>query len=650
MTIADYSSADFEKKYTYHADDLGALCRKEDTSFRLWAPTAKSVAVNLYRSGIPGADDLIASISMKQDVQGTWTADCSDDLRGVYYTYSVSFDRDRIESIDPYARACGVNGHRGLLLDLRETDPAGWDSDPVPQWGKSITDAVIYELHIRDLSMDPNSGITHKGKFLGLAETGTVTPGGHATGLDHIKNLGITHVHLLPIYDFGSVDESRPNLAQFNWGYDPMNYNIPEGSYATDPFHGEVRVKEMKQMVKALHDNGIGVILDVVYNHVFHTNAFCMNRIVPGYFSRQDAQGKLSNGSCCGNDTASERSMVRKYIVDSVCYWADEYHIDGFRFDLVGLIDVQTIQETISTVHKKHPHVIFYGEGWSMDTQLTKKDQPLATQQNAHLLPGFAFFSDQTRDVLKGSVFNSYDRGYVAGGLGLKGKVRDCFCARFDWTVDPTQVISYVSCHDNMTLFDKIVASTYGASQAEQIAMNNLAAAIYMLSQGVPFFQAGEEMLRSKPKSGGGFDSNSYKSSDKVNALKWGNLDKTEYQKVLSYYRGLIAFRKTHNVLRLTSADEVSRRVRMLPGTGANVLAFYLRGDQGRDLIVAFNPTHAQVSLPLPEGVWDICIWGERAGNKVLAQAVHDVKIPPISATALVLNSVSTRKTASGTK
>ena len=380
MTMTElYSTEEFERKYTYAGSDLGARWTAEKTSFRLWAPTAKSAKVNLYRSGNPGVEDRIDQIEMKSAVAGTWTAEVPGDLNGVYYTFTVELEQGVREACDPYARTTGVNGQRAMVLDLRSTDPEGWKDDRDPNAGKQITDAIIYELHVRDLSVDENSGIVNKGKFLGLIEEGTHTPEGVSTGLDHIKSMGNTHLHLLPSYDYGSVDEAHPERDQFNWGYDPVNYNVPEGSYATDPFHGEVRVKEMKQMIQGLHKAGISVVLDVVYNHVYDGETFCFNRIVPEYFSRTH-DGHYSNGSGCGNDTASERSMVRKYIVDSVKYWADEYHIDGFRFDLVGLLDIETINELVASVKAKHPNVIFYGEGWSMATELTKSDVTMATQ------------------------------------------------------------------------------------------------------------------------------------------------------------------------------------------------------------------------------------------------------------------------------
>jgi len=492
---------------------------------------------------------------------------------------------------------------------------------------------------VRDLSVDESSGIEHKGKFLGLIETGTTNPEGVPTGLDHIKNLGITHIHLLPSYDYASVDESRLDLPQFNWGYDPLNYNVPEGSYSTDPYNGAVRVSEMKQMVKGLHDNGISVIMDVVYNHVYSAESFCFNRIVPQYFSRVSDSGVYSAGSGCGNDTASERSMVKKYIVDSVKYWADEYHIDGFRFDLVGLIDTETINAVVEEVHKTHPNVIFYGEGWSMSTEMTKEGYTMTTQANSTQTPEFAFFSDTIRDMLRGSVFNNDEIGYVSGAGGHTGTVKDCFMGAATWCKSPTQTVNYASCHDNMSLFDRLTQSNPDASVEDRIRMNNLAAAIVMSSQGVPFFQAGEEMLRSKPLGDGTFDHNSYSSPDSVNSLKWNDLNNESYQKVYDYYTGLIAFRKAHPALRMTDAAEVAEHISILRELEFNVTAFQISaGANGEDksIVAIFNPRSEATTVNLPEGEWTIYVSGDTAGTEALGTAQGQVSVDAISAMMLV--------------
>ena len=635
-----YSTEEFEHKYTYLGPDLGARWTPEKTAFRVWAPTAKAVSVNLYPSGTPGAEDLMETISMKQSVAGTWVAEKDGDLNGVYYTYLVEHEEGTVEACDPYARTTGVNGQRAMVIDLASTDPEGWDEDIDPHFGNPITDAVIYELHVRDLSSDPSSGIKNVGKFLGLTETGTKTPDGIPTGLDHIRSMGITHLHLLPSYDYGSVDEAHLEIPQFNWGYDPVNYNVPEGSYSTDPFHGEVRVKEMKQMIKALHDNGISMVLDVVYNHVYEAKDFCFNRIVPDYFSRTK-DGVYSDGSCCGNDTASERSMVRKYIVDSVKYWADEYHMDGFRFDLVGLLDVDTINELVAEVHKTHPNVIFYGEGWTMDTKLTKPDVIMATQPNAFRTPGFAYFSDTLRDVLRGYVFEDTYKGYVAGEPGQEELLELCFMACPDWCPEPTQTINYASCHDNMSLFDRLAVSAPEFSVADRIKMNKLAAAVVLTSQGVPFFQAGEEMLRSKPRGDGTFEHNSYASPDELNSIKWNDLAKPEYAAVADYYRGLIALRQAHPTLRLDSAEQIHQQVFPLEGMEPNVVGFHLRGDvddPAQAMMVFFNANRKPVTVHLPKGKWNVCVNGEKAGTESLAVVENTAVIDPISALVLTLD------------
>ena len=628
-----YSTREFEDKYTYTGNDLGAVWAPDKTTFRLWSPTAKAAWVKLYRSGDTEARDLMDVLPLYPAESGTWTGVKTGNLHGVYYRFLVDVEGRIVEACDPYARTTGANGHRAMVIDLASTNPEGWENDRDPNPGGSITDAVLCELHLRDLSCSKDSGITHKGKFLGLTETGT-TFGSHPTGLDHLKSMGITHLHLLPVYDFGSVDETGNSGKQYNWGYDPVNFNVPEGSYATDPYHGEVRVREMKQMVKALHDNGISVVLDVVYNHVFQTESFCFNMLVPGFFSRQ-TNGVRSNGSCCGNDTASERFMVRKYIVDSVKYWADEYHIDGFRFDLVGLIDTQTIRECMTAVHADHPNVIFYGEGWSMNTQVTKSCVDLTVQGNARQVPGFAFFNDTLRDQLRGSVFSNTTAGFISGAQPDKQELQQSFMGCPGWAPHPTQTVNYVSCHDNNTLFDRIRLAQPEESRENCIKMNRLAAAFTILSQGVPFFMAGEELLRTKPNGKGGFESNSYKSPDAVNSIKWGDLAQEEYRITRDYYKGLIAFRKAHPSLRLKTREEVRHLIHPISHDDPHVLSF--RIDEDNDSIfTAFNAGFQDVPLTLPGGKWHVCIRDDQAGTEFLEEVTGTVTLGRSSALVLV--------------
>lgn len=628
-----YSTASFEEEYTYTGHDLGAVWTPQKTTFRVWAPTAEDVTVNLYRSGTAHTDDLLCQIHMQSGVNGTWFAERVGNLNGIYYTYLVMVDGHFQEACDPYAKSTGVNGERAMILDMDSTNPEGWENDTDPNANLNITDAFLYELHVRDLSMHRSAHIKNKGKFLGVAETGTKTRSGNATGLDHIKSMGITHLHLLPVFDYGWTDESRKN-PQFNWGYDPVNFNVPEGSYSSDPYNGAVRVKEMKQMVKTLHDNGISVVMDVVYNHVFEAGDFCFNNIVPGYFSRINSDGVYSNGSCCGNDTASERSMVRKYIVDSVNYWADEYHIDGFRFDLVGLIDIQTINEIMATVHKKHPSVIFYGEGWTMATNVTKPNVELTVQPNSSKVPGFAFFSDTIRDLMRGSVFYDDAPGFVHGATCSKDELEACFMGVPVWAAQPSQSVNYVSCHDNHTLLDRLTLAAPEAPREVLVKMNHLAAAFSILSQGIPFMQAGEEMLRTKPGKKGGFDHNSYRSPDKVNSIKWEDLDKEICQNTVDYYRGLIRFRKAHPGLRYMTRDQVWKNVHPIRVANEHMVAFHIN-EPSEEILVIFNSDTHDVPFALPNGRWNVNIRDGHAGTETLMTVEQTISVSPISALVL---------------
>lgn len=544
----------------------------------------------------------------------------------MYYTYQIFREETVVCACDPYAKAVGINGQRAMVIDLRATDPAGWDSDKDPNGGIPATDAVIYEAHIRDLTMDPHSGVHHKGKYLGLIESGTQTPSGVPTGLDHMKALGITHLHILPMYDYGFTDESSPD-PQYNWGYDPVNFNVPEGSYATDPRNGAVRVQEVKQMVKGLHDNGISVVMDVVYNHVYDAETFCFNQIVPMYFSRQKEDSSLMNDACCGNDTASERVMVRKFIVDSVKYWADEYHIDGFRFDLVGLIDTDTINQVMDAVHRDHPNVIFYGEGWDMYSGSQALHKKMTIQKNSCCVPGFAFFNDSIRDLLRGSVFFTERKGFVTGGDVDLTALANCYRGAPDWASTPSQSVNYVSCHDNNTLFDRIALSTPGLSRAKRIRMNHLAAAFCLTARGIPFLQAGEEILRSKPMGRGKYDENSYRSPDSVNAIKWSELDKREYRQSLAFYQGLLRLRKACPLLR----ENTSIGYTQLETGRKNAVAFLIR----EQMVAVFNAGMDPLTIPLPQGTWDILVKGSKAGTVSLGKVQGTVSVDAISSLIL---------------
>jgi pullulanase len=598
------------------------------------------VEVRLYKEGY--GDALINEIPMKKDEKGTWVLTVEEEIEGFYYTYLITRDNELYEVVDPYAKATGVNGMRGMVVNLDRTNPEGWEKDDKPEFNQ-LTDAIIYELHVRDLSSDSNSGIQNVGKYLGLIECGTKSKEGQSTGLDHIKELGITHLHLLPIYDYATVDETRLSEKQFNWGYDPKNYNVPEGSYATDPYTGEVRIKELKKMILELHNNNIRVVMDVVYNHTYESEHSDFNKIEPNYYYRQDANG-FTNGSGCGNEIASERKMVRKYIVDSIKYWAKEYHIDGFRFDLMGVLDIDTMNEIRREVDKIDPSIILYGEGWNGGESALKEEER-ATIANAERLDSIALFNDRIRDGIKGSVFEEDECGFVNGAPDLE-EIIQCgvvgsilhpqISSKYPWAVKPTQSINYVSAHDNLTLWDKLVLSTPLKSMDDRIRMNKLAAAICLTSQGIPFFQAGEEFLRSKEKEDGTFDENSYKSDDSINGIKW--INKHKYNDVYQYYRGLIALRKRQPELRMTTAKEVREKIKFMEPLEKNVVAYTIDDQKEKvSMVIIYNANDNAVTLKLPEGTWNVYVNDKRAGVEVIEEITNnEITVNKISAMVLV--------------
>lgn len=643
-----FSSEAFEAQYTYEGDDLGAVYSKEKTAFRVWAPTAEKVSINLYKSG--DGDDLIESVEMTKAEQGTWTYEKSGDLAGTYYTYSVTVDGETKEAVDPYAKAVGVNGNRGMVIDLESTNPDGFDKDTRPEYVNK-TDAVIYELHVRDLSSDASSGIEQKGKFLGLTETGTTNSEGLSTGLDHMKDLGITHVHILPSFDYATVDETKLENEQFNWGYDPKNYNVPEGSYATDPYNGNIRVQEYKEMVQTLHENGIRVIMDVVYNHTFNTEESNFQKIVPDYYYRMNGE-LYSNASGCGNETASERSMMRKFMIDSVVYWAEEYHVDGFRFDLMGIHDIETMNAIREALNEVDPSILIYGEGWtSGDSTLPETERAL--KKNTSLLEGIAAFSDDIRDGIKGNVFDSLDKGFVSGGENLAEAIKYSVVGATEnsqvdydsyektngwWAGSPEQTINYASCHDNLTLWDKFAISNSDDSEEDRIKMNKLSSAIVFTSQGIPFIQAGEEMLRSKEMEDGTFSENSYNLPDSVNSIKWENKGNT--MEVYNYYKGLIALRKAHPAFRMTTTEQVQNNLTFLETENDKTVAYTINnspnGESAESIFVAYNANTEEVVLEIPEGNWNVYVNGEKAGTEIIETVSKTVSVSPISAVVLM--------------
>ena len=623
-----YESSDFISKYTYTGKDLGNTYLAAATKFRVWAPTAKSVALVTYENAVaPTASG--TEIAMTADLNGTWVTTLTGDKDGLVYNYRVTLEDKTNEAVDPYVRATTINGERGVVVNLAKTNPANWNTKK-PAFSGKATDAVIYELHVRDLSMDASSGISaaNRGKYLAFTELKTRS-GGVTTGVSAIKELGVTHVELLPVFDYASVDESDPT---FNWGYDPQNYNVPEGSYSSDPKNPKARITELKQAIAAMHGQGLRVNMDVVYNHVYNASSFSQNLIVPGYFFRTDENGNLTSGSGCGNDVASERPMVRKFIVDSVKYWASEYKFDGFRFDLMGLMDIQTINEVSAALKAIDPTIIIIGEGWNMGT--LPIDQR-ASQTNISKLSNVAHFNDQIRDGLKGSVFNAADTGWATGKTGALADVLPGIVGNIDysssllnkwWTSSPAQSVNYVESHDNLSLADKLTASVKGISPAGIAQTSQFATSVVFLAQGVPFMQAGQEFLRSKNG-----DENSYKSNDATNSLKWST--KAKYASTVDYFKGLIALRAAHPAFRMSTTAAVKANLKILK-SGDNVIAYSLNGkaagDKASTIVVIHNANPGASIVTLPNGKrWSILAKGSKIGTKVLETlAASKISVP----------------------
>ena len=622
-----------------------------ETKFTLWAPTAEEVRVLLYDSGNEGSAYQTLSLEMGED--GIWNTSIKEDLKGKFYTFNVKVNGKWLgDTPGIMAKAVGVNGKRAAVIDLRSTDPEGWANDVRPLL-KDYADIIVYEMHHRDFSLDSVSGIRNKGKFLALTELGTTTSQGEKTGIDHLKELGVTHVHILPSYDYASVDESKPDKAQYNWGYDPQNYNVPDGSYSTDPYKPDVRIKEFKQMVQALHKAGIRVVLDVVYNHTFNTEESNFERTVPGYFYRQTKDGKPANGSGCGNETASDRAMMRKYMVESVLYWINEYHIDGFRFDLMGIHDIETMNEIRAAVDKIDPSIFIYGEGWAASAPQLDQEE-LAMKANIYKMPRIAAFSDEMRDGLRGGWDDDRKGAFLIGQpghemsikFGLVGAVKhpqvindSVNYSKEPWALQPTQMISYVSCHDDMCLADRLKATMPDATDEERASLHKLAETFVFTSQGVPFIFAGDEMMRDKK----GIH-NSYNSPDSINTIDWRN--KTIHHDVFDYVRELITLRKNHPAFRMGDADKVRQYMEFLPVEGSNLVAFILKdnanGDSWKNIIVAFNSRKEPAKLSIPAGRYTIvCKDGKIKQSGMGQVSGNEIIVPAVSYTHLTLPTIA---------
>ena len=601
----------------YSGKDLGLTYSPKAATFKIWAPTANAAKLNLYKSDLGGT--AIRSINMNKGENGIWQITVAENLKNSYYTFQVNIGNTWSEEVvDPYAKACGTNGLRAQVIDLKETNPVGWAQDKSPNFSVSNkqTDAVIYELHVRDASIHASSGIKNKGKFLGLAEVGTKNSAGQSTGLSHIKELGVTHVHLLPFYDYNSVDETKAAV-QYNWGYDPVNYNIPEGSYSTNPADGKVRIKELKELIKTMHSNGLRIIMDVVYNHTALTKNANFNILVPDYYYRKRADGSFSDASSCGNETASDHAMFQKFMIESVVYWVNEYHIDGFRFDLMGIHDIETMNLISDTLHKIKPSIVLYGEGWTSSSSPLPEEKR-ALKKNAAQLNGIAVFSDDMRDGIKGSVFNIDDRGFATGNIGNSESVKFGIVAagkhpqinyskvnysKEPYTAGPAGLINYADCHDNNILWDKIALSFKEASVAERTKMHELAYAIVLTAQGASFLHAGTEFLRTK----NGVE-NSFDKGDIVNGIDWDLKTKnnTSYQ----FIKNLVQIRRAHPAFRMQTAAQIATHINFENSQPAGIIAYTINGaavgDTWKKIWVAYNGSLSPQTLTLPRGTWKV--------------------------------------------
>ncbi len=605
------------------------LFAKDKTVFTLNSPDKPTL--RLYDNGTDGK--AIKTIRMKKAEDGLWRAEVKGDISGKFYT----FDTGNGECPGLFAKAVGVNGNRAAVVDMHSTDPDGWLQDKRPPL-KSPCDLIIYELHHRDFSIDPSSGLQHKGKFLALTEP---------KATDYLKSLGVNAIHILPSFDYASVDETRLDTPQYNWGYDPKNYNVPEGSYSTDPYLPTTRIKEFKQMVQALHKAGIRVILDVVYNHTFDIKNSNFQRINPDYFYRKTADGKYSDGSGCGNETASEKPLMREYMIESAKYWAEEYHIDGFRFDLMGVHDIETMNLIRKELNKIDPSIYIYGEGWSAGS-CAYPTEKLAMKANTRQLNGIGAFCDDMRDALRGPFSDNHKGGFLAGVENLEESIKfgivgaishpqiDMTKVNYSkepWTNSPAQMISYVSCHDDMCLTDRLRSSIPGINEDELIRLDLLAQTAVLTSQGVPFILCGEEMLRDKKGV-----HNSYKSPDSINRLDWNNLKK--YPEVFSYYSGLIALRKAHPAFRMGDADMVRRHLEFLDAP-KGVVAFRLKdnagGDSWKDITVILNSNKKVEEISVPEGEYTAVVKDGKVDSRGLA-TFSGTRIHVAPQTAMILH------------
>ena len=618
----------------------------QSTRFALWAPTAEEVNVKLYAAGEGGEPSQV--LALKPGDDGLWHTMVEGDLNGQFYTFDVKVAGNWLgDTPGVWAKAVGVNGDRAAIIDLNATDPEGWEQDIRPSL-KSFADIILYEMHHRDFSVHANSGIVNKGKFVAMLEPGTVSPDGEKTGIGHLKELGVTHVHILPSYDFNSVDEARLIDRQYNWGYDPINYNVPDGSYSTNPADPATRIREMKEMVKALHDAGIGVIMDVVYNHTAVNDDSNFSLTAPGYYYRHNPDGSYSDASGCGNETASDRRQMGDFIVNSVKYWTEEYHIDGFRFDLMAIHDTETMNRVAETVRAINPYAVIYGEGWSAgDSRLPVERRAL--KENVAKMKGIAVFSDDIRDAVKGHYSREEDRGFASGKPGLEETVKIGIVAstahpqvdyskgnnsKFAYATSPEQIMNYVSCHDDLCLTDKMRKSMPDATDSVRMRVARLAQTIVFTSQGTPFMFAGEEIFRDKKGV-----HNSFKSPDEVNAIDWSLKRKNREQ--FDYYRNLIDLRRSHPAFRMTNADDIAKHIVFAEMKTPNLISYAIKdnanGDEWKEIRVVFNGSEKPQTVKVPKGEWTVVAAdGKLDKNGLGTMKGGDVEAAPQAALILV--------------
>ena len=634
-----FESKEFNEKYNYDGE-LGVIYSKNSSEFKLWAPLAEQVELVLYGKDYNALESNKTIIKMNRENRGVWRVKIDEDLSGEYYNYLVRNNGKTYESVDPYAKAVSINGEKSMVIDMESTNPKGWSNDKKPILN-DVTDSIIYEAHIRDLTKDEASGVITelRGKYIGaVLENSKIKGTSITTGLDHLKELGITHIHLLPVFDYGSIDERYDSPDNYNWGYDPQNYNVPEGSYSTNPYEGAVRISEFKEMVYRFHQAGIRVVMDMVYNHTYNLES-PLNLTVPGYYYRKDKYGCYSNGSGCGNETASERYMFRKYMIDSVLYWAKEYHIDGFRFDLMGLHDLETMRIIRNELNKVDKSIIMYGEGWTCyDTPLNINESAVKNNICKFDDLQIAAFSDDARDSIKGSVFLKESLGFVNGGDNYEESIKYTICAstkhdeidlskvvysKSFWANEPYQTITYDSAHDNNTLFDKLRMSCKDENEEELLKMNKLAAAIVLTSQGISFLHEGEEFARVKENLQGEIIENSYNSSDYTNELKW--LRKQRYIDLFNYYKGLIKLRKEYKAFRMNSNKEIQNNISFMAKGNEfkdeHMVGYFINIEDYNDsyskIAVIFNANKYNVEVDLNEGEWNVLVDGEKADSEV---------------------------------